>query len=142
MYKCVYMILFVKIKFPFRQYCMPLSFNIIYNLILYLNLSTVYRVHYWNPLSIASRKKNGRVHISTYPVFNIQIIIFVEWASDVPGTGNQLVIHTGIYIIHFFSEGDPTLYENQYTILKSFVESSLDVHKVGNLNICTVISKL
>lgn len=32
------------------------------------------------------------------------------------------------------SEGDPRLYEDYYRVLTSFVEASLDVHKVGLTN--------
>ena len=30
----------------------------------------------------------------------------------------------------YFSEGDPSLYEDHYVSLKNFVEGSLDVHRV------------
>ena len=49
----------------FRLDCMPLSFNIITNLML-SNSSTVYSMHYWHPLVYEKKRASPYVHISCF----------------------------------------------------------------------------
>ncbi len=57
-----------------------------------------------------------------------------KWRSHLTTHGEGTLRQSGCYrtsVLHIFSEGDPTLYEDHYVSLKQFVESSLDVHRVS-----------
>lgn len=44
----------------------------------------------------------------------------------------KCIIYSYVCIL-FFSEGDPSLYDDYFTGLKDFVEISLDIYKVATL---------